>query len=103
MRPVSAGKVQILSDTTVKKVRSVCSPKGELGQKHLVSGKWVSMRLWADEQPGEEKARQPTGLRDGGSAVGRSWSSRARRFVWSPATLVGTGPRARRPTTGLIL
>jgi quercetin dioxygenase-like cupin family protein len=50
-----------MSDTTVKKVQSAYSPKGELGQKHLVSGKRVSMRLWADEQPGEEK---PASRRD---------------------------------------
>ncbi|MCL1468696.1 cupin domain-containing protein [Argonema galeatum] len=42
-------------DTSLKKVESTQSPKGEMGQKYLVSGKAVSMRLWEDEQPGEAK------------------------------------------------
>lgn len=44
-----------MSDTTVKKIDSTHSPKGKLGQKYLASGKTVSMRLWEDEQPGEDK------------------------------------------------
>jgi quercetin dioxygenase-like cupin family protein len=47
-----------MSDTSVKKVDSAYSPKGELGQKYLASGKTVSMRLWENEQPGESK--EPT-------------------------------------------
>lgn len=44
-----------MSDTSVKKVDSTHSPKGQLGQKYLASGKTVSMRLWEDEEPGEAK------------------------------------------------
>lgn len=44
-----------MADTTVMKVNSNYSPKGELGQKYLASGKTVSMRLWEDEQPDEPK------------------------------------------------
>ena len=44
-----------MSDTTVKKVSSATSPRGELGQRYLASGKSVSMRLWQDEPPGEPK------------------------------------------------
>ncbi len=44
-----------MSDTTVKKVKSATSPRGPMGQKYLVSGKTVSMRLWEDEPPGEDK------------------------------------------------
>lgn len=44
-----------MTDTTVKKVSSETAPKGALGQRHLASGKTVSMRLW-DEAPGEQKA-----------------------------------------------
>jgi quercetin dioxygenase-like cupin family protein len=44
-----------MPDTSVKKVDSAYSPKGQLGQKYLASGKSVSMRLWEDEQPGEAK------------------------------------------------
>jgi quercetin dioxygenase-like cupin family protein len=47
-----------MSDTSVKKVDSAYSPKGELGQKYLASGKSVSMRLWENEEPGE--AKEPT-------------------------------------------
>lgn len=43
-----------MSDTTVKKVSASASPKGELGQRYLVSGKGVSMRLW-EEQPGNDR------------------------------------------------
>ncbi|MDQ3396689.1 MAG: cupin domain-containing protein [Deinococcota bacterium] len=44
-----------MSDTTVIKVNSNYSPKGEMGQKYLATGKNVSMRLWEDEEPGETK------------------------------------------------
>jgi HSP20 family molecular chaperone IbpA/quercetin dioxygenase-like cupin family protein len=44
-----------LGDTTVKKVQSRFSPKGDLGQRYLVSGVKVSMRLWEREVPGEPK------------------------------------------------
>ena len=47
-----------MPDTSVKKVNSDYSPKGELGQKYLASGKTLSMRLWQDEQPNE--AKEPT-------------------------------------------
>lgn len=47
-----------MNDTTVKKVSSNTSPKGEMGQKYLVSGKNVAMRLWQDEHPGEDKPVQ---------------------------------------------
>jgi quercetin dioxygenase-like cupin family protein len=42
-------------DTTVKKVSSEHSPKGAQGQVYLVSGKRVSMRLWRDEAPTQDK------------------------------------------------
>jgi quercetin dioxygenase-like cupin family protein len=40
-----------MTDTTVKKVSGASSPKGEMGQVYLASGKRVSMRLWRDEEP----------------------------------------------------
>ncbi|HEX6012395.1 MAG TPA: cupin domain-containing protein [Geminicoccaceae bacterium] len=43
------------NDTTVKKVSSATSPKGEMGQVYLASGKRVAMRLWRDEQPQADK------------------------------------------------
>jgi hypothetical protein len=45
-----------MSETTIKKVEAKSSPKGEMGQKYLVSGKSVSMRLWEDEPPGDKPA-----------------------------------------------
>src|SRR5690349_10148022 len=42
-------------DTTVTKIDSAHSPKGEHGEKYLASGKNVSMRLWENEQPGDAK------------------------------------------------
>lgn len=40
-------------DSSVKKVESEHSPTGALGQKYLVAGKAVSLRLWSSEMPGE--------------------------------------------------
>jgi quercetin dioxygenase-like cupin family protein len=42
-------------DTTVKKVSVARSPEGEMGQKYLVSGRRVSMRIWENEPEGVEK------------------------------------------------
>ena len=47
-----------MSDTTVKKVSSESSPKGDMGQKYLAMGKSVSMRMWENEQPTEPKPEQ---------------------------------------------
>jgi mannose-6-phosphate isomerase-like protein (cupin superfamily) len=44
-----------LQDTTVKKIDSRHSPRGAMGELHLVSGKRVSMRLWR-EGPGAKPA-----------------------------------------------
>jgi quercetin dioxygenase-like cupin family protein len=38
-------------DATIKKVSSQTSPRGDMGQAYLVSGKRVSMRLWRNEPP----------------------------------------------------
>jgi uncharacterized RmlC-like cupin family protein len=45
-----------MPDTTIKKVEGDFSPKGEMGQRYLVAGKRVSMRLWIDEPGGKLKA-----------------------------------------------
>lgn len=47
-----------MNNSTVKKVDSQNSPTGEMGQKYLVAGKSMAMRLWQDEQPGESKPKQ---------------------------------------------
>jgi len=44
-------------DTSIKKVNSQYSPRGKYGQKYLVSGVSLSMRLWENEQPGRAKAK----------------------------------------------
>ncbi len=44
-----------MADSTVKKIDSHYSPSGKTGQKYLVSGKSISMRLWEDLQPGAQK------------------------------------------------
>ena len=43
-----------MSDTTIIKVQSAHSPKGEMGQTYLAGGKNVAMRLW-DEAPTDPK------------------------------------------------
>jgi quercetin dioxygenase-like cupin family protein len=43
------------SDTTIKKVSAAHSPKGEMGQTYLVSGKRTAMRLWQSEPAGAAK------------------------------------------------
>ena len=47
-----------MPDTTIKKVEAASSPRGEMGQKYLVAGKRVSMRLCVLE-PGAE-VKHPT-------------------------------------------
>ena len=42
-----------MPDTTIKKVETASSPHGEMGQKYLVAGKRVSMRLW-NLEPGSK-------------------------------------------------
>jgi quercetin dioxygenase-like cupin family protein len=44
-----------MTDTTVKKVSSEHSPTGDQGEVYLASGKRVSMRLWRDEEPTQNK------------------------------------------------
>jgi quercetin dioxygenase-like cupin family protein len=44
-----------MSDTTIKKIDSAFSPHGDTGQKYLASGKTVSLRLWENEPPSEQK------------------------------------------------
>ena len=44
-----------MGDSTVKKVSAATAPRGEQGQRYLVSGKGVSMRLWDKEHAGDAK------------------------------------------------
>lgn len=45
-----------MADTTVTKIDSSHSPRGDMGQKYLASGKTVAMRLWEREAAGEGDA-----------------------------------------------
>jgi mannose-6-phosphate isomerase-like protein (cupin superfamily) len=45
-----------MADTSIKKVSSEFSPKGDMGQVYLASGKRVSLRLWRDEEPQAKEA-----------------------------------------------
>lgn len=42
-----------MADTTIIKVNGAYSPKGELGQKYLASGKNVAMRMWENVEPSD--------------------------------------------------
>ena len=42
-----------MADTSVTKVNSQFSPRGQMGQKYLASGIHLSMRMWENEPPSE--------------------------------------------------
>lgn len=50
-----------MGDTSVMKVCSGRSPRGAMGQKYLATGVRLSMRLWEQEPPGNDK---PPSVRD---------------------------------------
>jgi len=50
-----------MGDTSVTKVQSKHSPKGDMGQKYLAAGVHLAMRLWENQQPGKAK---PVAQRD---------------------------------------
>ena len=60
-----------MPDTTIKKVEAATSPRGEMGQKYLVAGKRVSMRLWVQEPGGKLKAPTDGGVRNLGQRKAR--------------------------------
>jgi len=74
-------------DKTVKKVSSKTSPRGPAGQKYLVSGKSVSMRLWEDEASGTTK---PETVRDY-ETVGYVLSGKAELLLEGQKVLLETG------------
>jgi len=75
-----------MSDTTVMKVDSSHSPRGEMGQVYLASGKNVAMRLWRDEAPTQG---EPAKARDY-ETVGYVISGRAE--LHSEGQVVKLGP-----------
>ena len=76
-----------MGDTSIMKVQSKHSPKGEMGQKYLATGKNVSMRLWENEQPGEPK---PPSARDY-ETVGYVISGRAELHLEGQMVLLEPG------------
>ena len=74
-------------DKTVKKVSSRTSPVGPAGQKYLVSGKAVSMRLWEDEASG---ARKPETTREY-ETVGYVLSGKAELLIEGQKVLLEAG------------
>jgi len=44
-----------MNDSSITKVQSEHSPRGEMGQKYLAAGVHLAMRLWENEPPGEAK------------------------------------------------
>ncbi len=44
-----------MGDTSIHKVQSSTSPEGEMGQKYLAAGVSMGMRMWRNEQPGQDK------------------------------------------------
>jgi quercetin dioxygenase-like cupin family protein len=50
-----------MADSSIAKVQSKSSPKGDMGQRYLAAGTHMGMRLWENEQPGEAK---PIATRD---------------------------------------
>jgi quercetin dioxygenase-like cupin family protein len=48
-----------MADTSITKIDSRNSPKGQLGQKYLASGVHLSMRMWENELPTDHKEHEP--------------------------------------------
>jgi hypothetical protein len=44
-----------MTNTTVTKVSSDHSPRGDQGEVYLASGKRLSMRMWRNEPPSQDK------------------------------------------------
>lgn len=76
-----------MSDTSVMKVQSRHSPRGAMGQKHLALGIRLAMRLWDNEQPGDEK---PSRARDY-ETVGYVIAGRAALYLEGQSILLEAG------------
>ncbi len=85
-----------MAETSITKVNAKSSPKGAMGQKYLASGVSMAMRLWEDEQPGQEKPASQRDYETVGYVIngkGRIASGRTARAVRSRRLL---GCAARR-------
>jgi quercetin dioxygenase-like cupin family protein len=79
--------VMVNTDTSVTKVNSAYSPRGDLGQKYLASATRLAMRMWDNEQPG---ANKPATCRDY-ETVGYVISGRAELHVEGQMVLLEPG------------
>ena len=86
-----------MAGTSITKVNAKSSPKGAMGQKYLASGISMAMRLWEDEQPGQEK---PASQRDyetvGYVMKGRAELHLGEQLVLLEACDSGVVPRGAR-------
>ena len=76
-----------MADSTIKKIDSDHSPSGSMGQKYLVSGKLISMRLWENLQPGQPK--EPSAREY--ETVGYAIKGRAQLDIEGQSILLGAG------------
>ena len=76
-----------MADSTIKKIDSDHSPSGSMGQKYLASGKLISMRLWEDLQPGQQK--EPSAREY--ETVGYAIKGRAQLDIEGQSVLLGAG------------
>jgi quercetin dioxygenase-like cupin family protein len=76
-----------MGNTSVTKVQSEHSPRGEMGQKYLASGVHISMRLWENEQSGTPK---PLATRDY-ETVGYVIAGQAELQIEGQTVLLGRG------------
>jgi hypothetical protein len=75
-----------MNDNTVK-VNSEYSPLGEIGQKYLVSGKKVSMRIWKDIPPSDSKSPSQRAY----ETVGYVLKGRAELHIGTPVVMLKRG------------
>jgi len=92
-----------MADTTVTKVDSAHSPRGELGQKYLASGVHVAMRLFEDRQPGEPMPEHARDYETAGYVI----KGRAELHTEGQVVLLGPGdswvaPRGARHTYKIL-
>jgi uncharacterized cupin superfamily protein len=59
-----------MADTSVQKLNSRFSPRGEMGQKYLASGITMDMRLWDEAEPGDAKPAEARPYETLGYVVG---------------------------------
>ncbi len=83
-----------MADSTIKKIEAKSSPIGESGQRYLVSGKSLSMRLWEAEAPGVSK---PSTRRDY-ETIGYVMAGRAKLHLEDQTITLAAGDSWLVPT-----